>query len=294
MSLYYLDILQGTVRSCKADGSDERVIVDNIKTLPDGIQVDDRPGQGWIYWTNMGTSPDTPDGSLSRCRLDGSQHEYIVQPGATITPKQMQLDVDFGFLYWCDREGKAIFRAKLDGSDQTRLYQATVSTEPESCAWCVGVAIDKANNYIYWTQKGPSKGGLGRIFRAPLDRAAQSQDSLQAQVVFEHLPEPIDLEIDEDGKHLYWTDRGDVPFGNTLNRWSIQAQATTTALAGQAIIATKLHEGIGLALDQKSKHVYVSDLLGGLYRYDWDGGNKKVIFQDAGNLTGIAFVEPGA
>ncbi len=44
MSLYYLDILQGTVRSCKADGSDERVIVDGIKTLPDGIQVDKTPG----------------------------------------------------------------------------------------------------------------------------------------------------------------------------------------------------------------------------------------------------------
>ena len=38
------------------------------------------------------------------------------------------------------------------------------------------------------------------------------------EVVFKDLPEPIDLEIDHATRILYWTDRGDPPNGNTVNR----------------------------------------------------------------------------
>ena len=33
---------------------------------------------------------------------------------------------------------------------------------------CVGVALDTARGHLYWTQKGPAKGGQGRILRAGL------------------------------------------------------------------------------------------------------------------------------
>ena len=36
--------------------------------------------------------------------------------------------------------------------------------------------------------------------------------------MFKDLPEPIDLEIDHTTRTLYWTDRGDPPHGNTVNR----------------------------------------------------------------------------
>ena len=35
------------------------------------------------------------------------------------------------------------------------------------------------------------------------------------EVLFDQLPEPIDLELDLANRLLYWTDRGDLPRGNT-------------------------------------------------------------------------------
>jgi hypothetical protein len=45
----------------------------------------------------------------------------LVGGGAIVTPKQMQLDAESGFLYWCDREGMAVLRSGIDGSDLTEL-----------------------------------------------------------------------------------------------------------------------------------------------------------------------------
>jgi hypothetical protein len=38
------------------------------------------------------------------------------------------------------------------------------------------------------------------------------------ELLLDQLPEPIDLEIDADTNMLYWTDRGEYPLGNSLNR----------------------------------------------------------------------------
>ena len=35
--------------------------------------------------------------------------------------------------------------------------------------WCVGITIDLERKQIYWTQKGPTKGNKGRLFRAGLE-----------------------------------------------------------------------------------------------------------------------------
>jgi hypothetical protein len=48
-------------------------------------------------------------------------------------------------------------RGDKDRRDQTR--------------WCVGITIDPKLGKIYWTQKGPTKGGLGRLCRANIDIA---------------------------------------------------------------------------------------------------------------------------
>ena len=37
-------------------------------------------------------------------------------------------------------------------------------------------------------------------------------------MLFDNLPEPIDLDLDLHKRMLYWTDRGDPPRGNTVNR----------------------------------------------------------------------------
>jgi hypothetical protein len=44
------------------------------------------------------------------------------------------------------------------------------------------------------------------------------------------VPEPIDLELDLKNRVLYWTDRGDPPRGNTVNRAPIDVKPTAGVL----------------------------------------------------------------
>ncbi len=86
--LFFLSVSSGQVFSANPDGSDLRVIVNEGRRLPDGIVVD--VAAGHLYWTNMG-NPSANDGSIERSNLDGSDITHIVPPGATFTPKQLQL-----------------------------------------------------------------------------------------------------------------------------------------------------------------------------------------------------------
>ena len=136
--------------------------------MPDGVAVDVEAGH--VYWTNMG-SLGYNDGSIERVSLEGGHRKTIVPEGAIHTPKQLQLDKRNGRLYWCDREGMRVMRANLDGSGIETLVQAGSSEADrgDQTKWCVGIAVDAERRQIYWTQKGPDKGGRGRIFRAGID-----------------------------------------------------------------------------------------------------------------------------
>jgi hypothetical protein len=64
------------------------------------------------------------------------------------------------------------------------------------------------------------------------------------------LPEPIDLDLDPVHRTLYWTDRGDPPRTNTVNRATMDP-ATDNGEEPENLF-THLMEGIGLALDLKA------------------------------------------
>ena len=149
------------------DGSDRKTIVTDCH-LPDGIVVDGKAGH--IYWTNMGV-PNLDDGSIERADLDGGNRRVIVPRGITHTPKQIHLDKGNGKLYWCDREGMRVMRANLDGSQVETLVETGRgdTDRRDQTRWCVGITIDPKLGKIYWTQKGPTKGGLGRLCRANID-----------------------------------------------------------------------------------------------------------------------------
>jgi hypothetical protein len=73
--------------------------------------------------------------------------------------------------------------------------------------------------------------------------------------------------------------------GNTVNRAKIPKKGEKTP---HEVLVRKLHEGIGLELDVKNKAMYITDLLGGVYRANLDGSEEKVLFPDLGTVTGIA------
>ena len=287
--LFVLDLSGNRVFSVNPDGSDRKVIVNECR-MPDGIAVDVEGGH--IYWTNMGV-PSQNDGSIERADLDGRNRTTIVPPGGTFTPKQLQLDKRNVKLYWSDREGMRVMRANFDGSAVETLVETGRgdADRRDQTKWCVGIAVDAGRGQIYWTQKGPDNAGLGRILRANIELPAgqSASNHTDIEVVFDGLPEPIDLELDLRNRLLYWTDRGYPPRGNTVNRAPLDADYQTRP--APEILVRHLMEGIGIALDLKGGRAFFTDLAGSVYSAALDGSEKRTLLAAQGNLTGVAYVE---
>jgi len=268
------------------DGSNRKIIATGCP-YPDGVVVD--VAAGHIYWTNMGV-PSSNDGSIERADLDGKNRRFIVAPGGTYTPKQLHLDKANGKLYWSDREGMRVMRANLDGSQVETLVQTGEGERDrrDQTRWCVGIAVDPKRGQIYWTQKGGDNAGVGRILRAGVDipKGETAANRSDVEVLFDGLPEPIDLELDIEHRILYWTDRGNHPRGNTVNRAPIDAKPGQNV---PQIVISDLMEGIGLALDAAGNRMFVTDLAGSLYVANLDGTGKRTLLAAQGNLTGIAY-----
>jgi DNA-binding beta-propeller fold protein YncE len=284
--LFVLELNADKIHVMNTDGSDHRTIVTGCH-LPDGIVVD--VAAGHIYWTNMGV-PNLDDGSIERADLDGKNRKVIVPIGNTHTPKQIILEKASGKLYWCDREGMRVMRCNLDGSRIETLIEAGRGDVDcrDQTKWCVGLTIDPKLGRIYWTQKGPDNAGLGRIFRANVEipKGQTATNRSDIEVFFDRLPEPIDLELDLKNRVLYWTDRGDPPRGNTVNRASIDNKP-----AEPEIVVNHLMEGIGIALDVPGNRMFVTDFAGSVYSARLDGSGERNFLYGQGNLTGIAYAE---
>jgi hypothetical protein len=287
--VYFIDASGGRLLSVNPDGSDLRVLVTDRHRIPDGIVVDVEAGH--IYWTEMGI-PNKEDGSIERTNIDGSDHVTIVPNGKTFTPKQLQLDKRNGRLYWCDREGMRVMRSNLDGSNLETLIQTGKgeTDRADLTRWCVGIAIDVQGGKLYWTQKGIDNAGVGRIFRAGLDipKGEGFTSRSDIELLFDQLPEPIDLDLDLERRVLYWTDRGDPPRGNTVSRAPMDAAPRSVE---PEVVFTHLMEGIGLALDIPGDRMFMTDLGGSLYTASLDGATHKTLLAVQGNLTGVAYTE---
>jgi hypothetical protein len=286
--LFLLDLSGGRVLSMDLNGSNRSIIATDCPH-PDGVVVD--VAAGHVYWTNMGV-PNLDDGSIERADIDGKNRRFIVAPGGTFTPKQLHLDKANGKLYWSDREGMRVMRSNLDGSRIEMIVQTGngENDRRDQARWCVGIALDPQQRQIYWTQKGGDNAGVGRILRAGIDipKGETAANRSDVEIFFDSLPEPIDLEIDLEHRVLYWTDRGNPPRGNTVNRARIDAKAGQNE---PQIVVSDLMEGIGIALDVPGNRMFVTDLAGSLYVAKLDGTGKQTLLGAQGNLTGIAYAE---
>ncbi len=157
------------------------------------------------------------------------------------------------------------------------------------------MAVDVERGKIYWTQKGGDNANEGTIRRAgiaiPKGQTAATRTDIE--ILFDGLPEPIDLDLDLARRHIYWTDRGNPPSGNTVNRASMDIPAGGGRSAGTdyQILANGFNEAIGIPLDLKDARIFVTDLRGSVYGMRLDGSDKTTLFTGHGMLTGIAFAE---
>ncbi|KAI1332099.1 hypothetical protein F5Y16DRAFT_407828 [Xylariaceae sp. FL0255] len=283
-TLYFLDIglsnepqevyNKGRVLMGSSDGRPLKTIVSG-EHLPDGLDVTTKAGHpSQLFWTCMGV-PSENDGTIRSCNLDGSDVRDIVPAGLVHTPKQLHIDPKNSKIYFADREGLRVMRCNFDGSGLETLVQSGDWKTPEHQAdqmrWCVGVGVSPRTGKFYWTQKGASKGSQGRIFRANINfqPGEDASNRTDIECLFQHLPEPVDLEVDDESNYLYWTDRVSFP-GKDYE-----------------ILSRNLHEAIGIKLDSKNRHIYATDLGGSVYRFNMDGTNRTKVYDGDGAFTGI-------
>jgi len=291
LTMFYLDVTGGRVMTANVQDPKATVLVSKAGQGPDGVAVDVTGGH--VYWTGMGVPADD-DGFIMRSDLDGKNVTTLVPAGGTFTPKQMKLDVAGGKMYWSDREGMRVMRANLDGSGVEALVTTGMTDQDrmDNSRWCVGIALDLAGGWFYWSQKGSANGGVGTLRRAHLvmPDGQDSTNRTDIEILYDKLPEPIDIDVDVASGMIYWTDRAD----NTLSRApiAIPAGATAATRTDRQIIVKNIPVAIGVALDlARGKVYYTSGSNGDLGRANLDGTSNEALVPKAGNLTGIALGE---
>jgi hypothetical protein len=275
----------GEVVELTPEGQIKTIVQD--QALPDGLAIDIDSNR--MFWTCMGTIG-KQNGAIYSANLDGSDIQTVIAPGLIHTPKQLTLDSTNKLIYFCDREGLAVYRCGYDESHLHKLVDnRACGSGSDVLGWCVGIAISPSLGKLYWTQKGPSKGDQGRILSADLpDPTDVESAATNVQCLLKGLPEPIDLELDEDSRTLYWTDRGELPHGNSLNKLNLEADGSVSS-SGKEILAKHFHEAIGLKLDSARNQIYVTDLGGSIYCYKLGSRIKEKLFMDENRaFTGVA------
>jgi hypothetical protein len=283
----------GSILEISANGQVQKSLVEN-QCLPDGLVVD--PQTGRLFWTNMGI-PGKEDGSVLCYNPETKAVDTIIPTGKINTPKQLALDSTSNKLYFSDREGLCVYRCNFDGTELEKIVQAgnpqKLEDAEDARKWCVGIAVAPRLGKFYWTQKGPSKGGQGRIFCANISTPVGELPCSRSDIdcIRSGLPEPIDLEVDESNCWLYWTDRGEIPFGNSLNRVHLNEFGQCSAAQKSELLARNFNETIGLKLDVENDAVYVTDLGGSIYRCGLTGEPKSLLYADSTRaFTGIAIL----
>src|SRR6266508_1940832 len=226
-------------------------------------------------------------GRIHSANADGSDRKVIVT-GCRI-PDGIVVDRDAGHIYWTNmgvpnQNDGSIERADLGGQNRVTIVGEGKTFTPKQ------LHFEKKSGKLYWCDRE----GM-RVMRSNLDgseiETLVDTSKGDARPGTDQTKWCVGITLDPDLKNLfiYWTDRGDPPRGNTVNRASIGADFTKHPTPD--IFLTHLMEGIGIALDFKGDRMFLTDLAGTIYSARLDGSEKKPLLVAQGNLTGIAYAE---
>jgi hypothetical protein len=227
-------------------------------------------------------------GQPKTLRVELSKDRTAIQTNTGVT-----LKVDLG-----EGDSISLMHHAITLAMRSAKHETLVDTSPgdsrpgsDQRKWCAGIAVDTDGGKFYWTPKGGNDAGLGRIFRTNIQvpQGQSPENRRDIELLYDNHPEPIDLDLDPVNRTLYWTDRGDPPRGNTVNRAPMDPEAENGK--EPEILFTHLMEGIGLALDLKGGRMFITDFGGSVYSANLDGSNRRTLLVAEGNLTGIAYAE---
>ena len=92
----------------------------------------------------------------------------------------------------------------------------------DALKWCIGIAVDPVRRANFTGRKKDQTTGEKAESSGQTSKFRRASDSCDPctdiEPLFDTLPELADLELDAKNRILYWTDRGDAPLGNTVNR----------------------------------------------------------------------------
>jgi hypothetical protein len=118
-----------------------------------------------------------------------------------------------------------VMRANLDGSNIETLVDTSKGDARRAPIERNGASgspsIRTADKFIGRKKVPTMRARAASFARRSTSRKARRGEPHRHRTLFDGLPEPIDLELDLKNRFIYWTDRGDPPRGNTVNRASM-------------------------------------------------------------------------
>lgn len=286
----------GGVYAGSADGSEPAKKIMFNPFSPDAVAIDKKNKQ--IYMTNMNLLDDS-NGNIMRADFNGGELTNItlvVPDGMGVrTPKQLVLDETQRKVYFSDREGRRVYRAPMDGVKANADLEILVdfTALPESEHQFVGIAIDEQTQQFYWTDRFTNT-----IWRASseLDHVITpdtiSVDATQILTYDEGML--LEIDIDFDNNHLYFTDRGEGNelFGETLPAGFVGKVDLNNLEAGfEVIVPDLLKDPVGLSVSSETGYLYYSTSEDcKLFRKPLAGGNSEQIHEGRAMCEGMKFV----
>lgn len=107
------------------------------------------------------------------------------------------------------------------------------------------------------------------------------------------------MDFDDSTNTLSWADPGELPYGNTFNRFVLDdggtridpAKFTPTPSLQHEILGQNFNEAIGLCHDDGAGRWYVADMGGTIWSFAEDGSDKSDVFHHENrSFTAITLV----
>ncbi len=211
-TLYWICSSTGRLQSGASAGGELPEIIADGLGFTTALKLDTT--NGWIYYS------DWISDSIRRIDFSGTTIETVV---TGVEAMKIFLDIENERMFWTNRAG-LIQQSNLDGSSILTLASGDEAWSPE------GIVVDTITGYVYWVTSGFNAG----LWRIPV--GGGEWDSL---VLFAPFSRAVDLEIDLDNGHLYWTEAAD----DVIRRSELSGSDIVEVASGL------VNSPVGLAID---------------------------------------------